>query len=153
MSEQFRLESLADAAVGLAIVLYTSRRIGLDYGWSDWLFLAFAAFCGLLIYVGVFLILTCVAFWVEDRVGLIPPVYNMLAFGRYPLNIYSPLIQFLLSWIIPFGFASFYPAAHLLGHLEYERYFLLLPLVTACFLGASVWLWNRGVANYSSTGS
>jgi ABC-2 type transport system permease protein len=153
MSEQFRLESLADAVVGLAIVLYTSRKIGLDYGWSDWLFLAFAAFCGLLIYVGVFLILTCVAFWVEDRVGLIPPVYNMLAFGRYPLNIYSPLIQFLLSWIIPFGFASFYPAAHLLGHLEYERYFLLLPLVTACFLGASVWLWNRGVANYSSTGS
>jgi viologen exporter family transport system permease protein len=153
MSEQFRLESLADAAVGLAIVFYTSRKIGLDYGWSDWLFVAFFAFCGLLIYVGVFLILTCVAFWAEDRVGLIPPVYNLLAFGRYPLNIYSPLIQFLLSWIIPFGFASFYPAAQLLGHLEYQRYFLLLPFVTACFLGVSFWLWNRGVANYSSTGS
>ncbi len=37
----------------------------------------------------------------EDRVGVIPPVYNMLAFGRYPLSIYSPMIQFLLSWIIP----------------------------------------------------
>ena len=153
MSEQFRLESLSDTVVGLGIVIYTSRRLGLDYGLTDWMLLAFGAFCGLLLYVGVFLILTCVTFWVEDRVGLIPPVYNMLAFGRYPLNIYSPLIQFLLSWIIPFGFASFYPAAELLGRIEYRSYFLLLPLVTACFLTASILLWNRGVRNYSSTGT
>ena len=153
MSEQFRLESLTDTAIGLGVVGYAYSKIGLDYGPGEWLVLGFAALCGLLIYFSVFLILTCVSFWVEDRVGIIPPVYNMLAFGRYPLNIYSPLIQFLLSWIVPFGFATFYPSAKLLGHIEYDPYFFALPVVTLAFLGMSIMLWNRGVQNYSSTGS
>ncbi len=153
MSEQFRLESVSDTAVGIAIVLYASQRIGLSYGPLDWLFLAFAAVCGCLIYVSVFLMLTAVSFWVEDRVGIVPPVYNMLAFGRYPLTIYHPAIQFLLSWIIPFGFATFYPSAKLLGHIGYDSYALLLPVVTLSFLLAAIVLWNRGVQSYSSTGS
>lgn len=153
MSEQFRLESLSDTAVGIAIVVYVSRHVGLGHGLLDWLFLAFAALCGCLIYVAVFLMLTSVSFWVEDRVGIVPPVYNMLAFGRYPLTIYHRSIQFLLSWIIPFGFATFYPSATLLAHVGYNRYSLLLPVVTTVFLTAAIFLWNRGVQSYSSTGS
>ena len=109
--------------------------------------------CGGVIYLAVFLILTTVSFWVEDRVGLIPPVYNMLVFGRYPLDIYNPFIRFLLSWIVPFGFASFYPAARLLDHGDSAGMFLAMPLVTAVFAGAALLLWNRGVGNYASTGS
>ena len=53
--------------------------------------------------------LSCASFWFEDRIGLHPPAWNLLAFGRYPLTIYSGGIQFFLSWIVPFGFATFYP--------------------------------------------
>jgi len=153
MSEQFRLEALSDTAVGLFIVAYTSRQLGLQHGLDDWAFLVAAALCGLIIYLAVFLMLTCVSFWVEDRVGIIPPVYNMLAFGRYPLNIYSPFVQFLLSWVIPFGFASFYPSTVLLERVEYQSYVALLPVVMAVFLTGAIVLWNRGVSNYSSTGT
>lgn len=153
MSEQFRLESLSDAAVGLAIVFYAGSKLGLSFGPWEILIGAAAALGGLAIYLAVFLALTCVSFWVEDRVGVIPPVYNMLTFGRYPLDIYSPAIRFLLSWVIPFGFAAFYPSAKFLGHSEYDRYFLAFPAVAAVALTFSVWLWNRGVRNYSSTGS
>ena len=153
MSEQFRLEALSDTATGLFIVVYTSNKLGLQHGPEDWAFLGAAALCGLIIYLAVFLMLTCVSFWVEDRVGIIPPVYNMLAFGRYPLNIYSPLVQFLLSWVIPFAFASFYPSTVLLERMEYQSYVALLPLVMAVFLTGAIVLWNRGVANYSSTGT
>ena len=44
MSEQFRLEALSDTAVGLFIVVYTSRQLGLQYGLDDWAFLVAAAF-------------------------------------------------------------------------------------------------------------
>jgi len=131
MSEQFRLESLSDTAVGLFIVVYTSRQLGLQYGLGDWAFLVATAL----------------------RVGIIPPVYNMLAFGRYPLNIYSPFVQFLLSWVIPFGFASFYPSAVLLDRVEYQSYVAVLPVVMVVFLTGAIVLWNRGVSNYSSTGT
>jgi ABC-2 type transport system permease protein len=153
MNEQFRLESLSDAAVGLGLVIYSASKIGLELGLKQWLIGAAAVVCGLAIYMGVFLILTCVSFWAEDRVGIIPPVYNMLTFGRYPLDIYNPLIRFLLSWVIPFGFAAFYPSAKLLGHTEHDRAFLALPLVAAVSVTLAILLWNRGVRNYSSTGS
>jgi ABC-2 type transport system permease protein len=89
----------------------------------------------------------------EDRVGIIPPVYNMLTFGRYPLDIYNPFIKFFLSWIVPFGFASFYPAASVLREGAYRVYAWLIPVVTVAFLGLAITVWNRGVRNYSSTGS
>ena len=153
MSEQFRLEAVSDALVGIALVCYAGSKIGLELSPWQWLIAIGAVLCGFVIYLGVFLILTCVSFWAEDRVGVIPPVYNMLTFGRYPLDIYNPLIRFLLSWIIPFGFAAFYPSAKLLGHSEYDSVFLALPLVAAVALTLAVLLWNRGVQNYSSTGS
>jgi ABC-2 type transport system permease protein len=109
--------------------------------------------CGAVIYLAVFLILTSVSFWFEDRVGIVPPVFNMLTFGRYPLTIYNVFVQFLLSWIIPFAFASFYPTTHFLGRRAFTPYFYLVPVVAASFFLLAVFLWNKGVANYSSTGS
>jgi len=151
--EQFRLEALTDIPIGLGLVWYAAARLGLTFGIVDWISLAFAALFGFLIYVSIFVLLTSLSFWVEDRVGVMPPVYNMIAFGRYPLRIYNPFIRFLLSWIIPFAFAGFYPSAHLLGRIEYRPYFLLLPVVAALFAALALEAWNRGVRNYSSTGS
>jgi ABC-2 type transport system permease protein len=151
--EQFRLESLSDAFIGVGVVIYAAGRLGLELGVIGWLGLVLTALSGCVLYLSVFLLLTCVSFWMEDRVGVMPPVYNMIAFGRYPLKIYSPLLQFLLSWIIPFGFATFYPGAHLLGRPGYQQYFWLSPVVAAVFAALAVALWNRGVRNYSSTGT
>ncbi len=76
-----------------------------------------------------------------------------MAFGRYPLSIYSGAIQFFLSWIIPFGFASFYPSVRLLGRTAFHSYAPFIPLVAAVCLGITILVWNEGVRHYSSTGS
>jgi ABC-2 type transport system permease protein len=151
--EKFRLEAVGDTVLGLFVVVSCARRLNLHLGLADWLFLALASVCGAALYISVFLMLTSVSFWMEDRVGVIPPVYNMLAFGRYPLDIYGGFIRFLLSWVVPFGFASFYPTAHLLRKDVCQVYAYLLPLVTSAFLATAILVWNRGVRNYTSTGS
>jgi ABC-2 type transport system permease protein len=97
--------------------------------------------------------LTSVSFWFEDRIGIAPPVYNMIPFGRYPITIYNTFIQFLLSWIIPFAFASFYPTVRFLGRTEFAREFYLVPVVSAAVFGAALIVWNSGVKRYKSTGS
>ncbi len=150
--EKFRLESVGDTVLGVFIISICARTLGLPLGWRDWLVIALASVFGCALYTAIFLMLTCVSFWMEDRVGVIPPVYNMLAFGRYPLDIYGQFIRFLLSWVVPFGFASFYPSAYLLRK-NIGSYVYLLPVVTAVFLAAAVAIWNRGVRNYTSTGS
>ncbi len=150
---QFRLEALGDTVLGFVIVTSCAHRLSLHLGATGWLFIVYASLCGCTIYTAIFLMLTSVSFWAEDRVGVTPPIYNMLAFGRYPLDIYGQFIRFLLSWIVPFGFASFYPTAHILHKEIYRIYTWILPVVTAVFLTVAIAIWNRGVRNYTSTGT
>jgi ABC-2 type transport system permease protein len=62
-------------------------------------------------------------------------------------------VQFLLSWIIPFGFASFYPTVRLLGRDEFHVYSWLAPVVAAGFAALALLTWRQGVKHYASTGS
>ena len=151
--EKFRLESLQEVVTGIGVVLLSVHRMHLTLSVPDYFWFGLMIACGSAIYLAVFLILTAVSFWFEDRVGIVPPVFNMLTFGRYPLTIFNVFIQFLLSWIIPFGFATFYPTTHFLRRSAFALYFHLVPLVAAAFLTLAIVVWNRGVANYSSTGT
>ncbi|HEV2177634.1 MAG TPA: ABC-2 family transporter protein [Terriglobia bacterium] len=151
--EKFRIESLQEVATGVVILVICVRHLRAAWTWTDWLWFPLMVLCGALIYLAVFLSLTAVSFWFEDRVGIVPPVFNMLTFGRYPLTIYNVFIQFMLSWIIPFGFASFYPTTHFLRRADFASYFYLVPVVATAFSTLAVIVWNRGVENYSSTGS
>ncbi|HTS71294.1 MAG TPA: ABC-2 family transporter protein [Terriglobia bacterium] len=151
--EKFRLESLQEVVTGIAVVSLCLHRLHITLGIPDFLWFGLMIVCGAIIYMSVFLILTAVSFWFEDRVGVVPPVFNMLTFGRYPLTIYNVFIQFMLSWIIPFGFATFYPTTHFLRREAFAIYFHLVPVVAAIFGTLAIVIWNRGVANYSSTGT
>jgi ABC-2 type transport system permease protein len=151
--EKFRLESLQEVLTGIVVIVVCVRRLEISWHAADYFWFALMVACAAVIYTSVFLILTAVTFWFEDRVGIVPPVFNMLTFARYPLPIYNYFIQFLLSWVIPFGFASFYPSTHFLRREAFALYFHLVPLVAAVFLMLAIFVWNRGVRNYASTGS
>jgi len=151
--ESFRLESLQESITGLAAVAWASRRLGLSFGAGDVvLFLVWVA-CGAAIYLAIFVGLTATSFWIEDRIGIVPPVFNLMQFGRYPLTIYDGWIRFTLSFVIPFAFASFYPVVHFLRRGEYSREFWAVPLIAAASIGIALSVWKAGVRRYHSTGS
>ncbi len=151
--EQFRLESMQEIATGLFCIWLSSRDLHVHWTAGHLLLLIFWGACAGVIYISVFLLLTTISFWFEDRVGVHPPVWNMINFGRYPLTIYSGAVQFFLCWIIPFGLASFYPSVRLLGHSITPEYLPFVPVVAAGFLALAIFAWNMGTRNYSSTGS
>ncbi len=151
--ETFRIESFHEVITGLLAVAWASRRLGLVWSPADLALLVVFSLCGGVIYISIFLLLSCVSFWYEDRLGVHPPVYNLIAFGRYPLTIYNQLVQFLLSWVIPFAFASFYPTVRLLGRGEMRNVALLAPVVAAACFALMMFTWSRGLRQYSSTGS
>jgi ABC-2 type transport system permease protein len=151
--ETFRIESIQEIATGTFCMVYASHRLGIPWTPLRLAMLLFFGVCASIIYVSVFLMLTTVSFWFEDRIGVHPPVWNMMAFGRYPLTIYSPVVQFFLCWIVPFGLASFYPSVRMLGRTVSPAYAPLVPVVAAVFLTVAISLWNIGTRHYSSTGS
>ena len=151
--EQFRVESMQEIATGLFCMWYASRELHIHWTVGKFSLLIFWGLCAGVIYISVFLLLTTISFWFEDRIGVHPPVWNLIAFGRYPLSIYSGTVQFFLCWIIPFGLASFYPSVRLLGHTVTPEYLPFVPVVAVGFLIFAICMWNLGTRHYSSTGS
>ena len=151
--ETFRLEAMQGIITGAFCMWWASRQLHVAWPAGKVALLIFFEACASVIYVAVFLMLTCVSFWFEDRVGVHPPVWNVINFGRFPLSIYNGAVQFVLCWIIPFGLASFYPSVRMLGRAVVPEYAPLVPLVAAVFLALAISLWNFGTRHYSSTGS
>jgi ABC-2 type transport system permease protein len=151
--ETFRIESLQEVATGIFCMWWATHHLGLAWTPAKVAMLFFFGVCAGIIYISVFLILSTVSFWFEDRIGVHPPVWNVMAFGRYPLSIYSGVVQFFLCWIIPFGLASFYPSVRMLGRTVAPQYLSLVPVVAVVFLTIAISLWNFGTRHYSSTGT
>jgi ABC-2 type transport system permease protein len=151
--EAFRLESLQETVTGLFAVAWASRRLGLSFGPLDGALFAVWAVCGAVIYLAIFVGLTATSFWIEDRIGILPPVFNLMQFGRYPLTIYDAWIRFSLSFVIPFAFASFYPTVRFLHRDQFLREFWAVPPIAVLCVAIALTVWRAGVRRYHSTGS
>lgn len=151
--ETFRIEALQEVATGVYCMWWGSRSLGLVWTPGKFAMLFLFVICAAAIYVSIFVMLTTVSFRFEDRIGVSPPVWNVIAFGRYPLTIYNGVVQFVLCWVIPFGLASFYPSVRLLGRTVTPEYARLVPVVAAAFLTIAISLWTLGSRHYTSTGS
>lgn len=151
--ENFRLESVQEVITGLVAVGYCAAKLKISWNPTNVLLFPILVLCGSIIYVSIFVILTSVSFWFEDRIGITPPIYNMIAFGRYPITIYNVYIQFMLNWIIPFAFASFYPTVRYLGRSEFIHEFYMVPLVALLTASLALFVWDSGVRQYKSTGN
>ena len=151
--ESFHVAALNEIVIGLLLSVTAAVRLGITPVPLDFVAFPVLAVSASAVYLGVFVILTTVSFWFEDRLGIGPPVYNMIRFARYPVTIYHPAIRALLSWVIPFGFAAFYPATRFLRATEFYVFAALTPLVGAICLGAAFVFFDVGTRRYTSTGS
>lgn len=151
--ESFNVSGLNEILLGLAVMAHASLKLGADFGVGDALALLVLAPGAALVYLGVFLGITAVSFWFEDKMGLAPPVYNLIRFSRYPITIYSLPVRLFLTFVLPFAWVAFYPAAWFVGGPGLAPVAMLTPLVGLVVFGGAALLWRRGVRNYVSTGS
>jgi ABC-2 type transport system permease protein len=151
--ESFNVAALNEIVIGIALMVTAGARLGLEPVPLDFVLFPVLAVSAAAIYLGVFLVLTSVSFWFEDRLGVGPPVYNMIRFARYPVTIYHPAVRALLSWVIPFAFAAFYPATRFLRTAEFQVFVALTPVVGAVCLVAAVRVFLLGSRRYTSTGN
>ncbi|WP_075980266.1 ABC transporter permease [Bacillus massilinigeriensis] len=151
--ERMELESLFGTITGLAVMLYAGSQLHLQIRWFDPFLFLVLVFGGVLIYAGIFVMIACISFWADARTSIMPMMYNIGNYGRYPIDIYNRVIRFVLTWILPFAFVGVYPAAYFLGKTEWYGYAFLTPLMGMIFFGLSIILWNKGVKKYRGAGS
>ena len=92
------------------------------------------------------------AFWTVNSHILMESVSSISEFALYPIMIYPKFIGFLLTWILPYAFVSFYPANYFL-HKGLAIYSLFSPLVAVILWIIALKVWKFGLKNYTSTGS
>ncbi|PGL70439.1 ABC-2 family transporter protein [Bacillus sp. AFS055030] len=151
--EKMELESLLGAITGLIIMIFAGFKLGLSITWYDPFLFLLMGFGGMFVYAGIFIALASIGFWSDARTSIMPLMYNIGNYGRYPINIYHPIIRFVLTWILPFAFVGVYPAAYFLRRSEWYVYSFLTPVMGLVVFIISVLIWNQGVKKYKGAGN
>lgn len=145
--------SLIGSIVGAIIMVWASLNLGLDVSWYEPFVFILLVAGSCMIYAGIYIGLTAIAFFSDAPTGILPLMYNIQNYGRYPVTIYNKAIQILLTWILPFAFVGIYPSAYFLEKEVSRGFSLLTPVVGLVFLGIGLTIWNMGVKRYKGAGS
>jgi ABC-2 type transport system permease protein len=153
--DRLAIEDLTGVALGITVMVTAANRLpDAHFGPGQILLLLLLMASAFAIVVAVFMGFAATGFWFEDRVGMVPPVYNLMEFGRWPTAIYHPVLRFMITWIVPFAFVAFHPASLFVGGPGVSPLQpLLTPLVAVLALIVSTTLWRTGIRRYGSAGS
>lgn len=152
LADRFCHDGIGNFLVGLVLVVRSLTVLEINLLPVNVFYLLASVLSGGAIFISLNLITAVSAFWIVESIPLTQSVFEMNEFAKFPLSIYPKAIGILLTWVIPYGFASFYPASHLLGRDVGALAWLGLPVAAALlFLGYRFWCF--GLRHYASTGS
>ncbi|MCM1106942.1 MAG: ABC-2 family transporter protein [Blautia sp.] len=107
---------------------------------------------GALIYTAVKLFFASLAFWVKQSGPFLQVAYEMANFAKYPTEIYGKVVQFLITWVIPFAFVAYLPASYFL--MGKGAAVIGVECVTAAvFFAIAYALFCYGTRRYESAGN
>jgi ABC-2 type transport system permease protein len=153
ITERVHLDESPTVILGLIMAAWAAGKMHIGFGGGGIAMAGFLLVCASLVYLGIFTMLVSLTFWFKDRGSLVSVMLNLSSFSKYPTPVFGPEIRLLLSWIIPFAFTAFYPAARFLGRAEFSGLALATPLVALGLLVAAAVVWRRGVSSYEGSGS
>jgi ABC-2 type transport system permease protein len=152
LADRFCHDGIGNFLVGVALVAISLKELQIPLTPMTLLYLALTVISGGLIFIALNLITGTSAFWIMDAVPVMRVVFDNHLFAQYPLNIYPKAIGILLTWLIPYGFASYYPATNIMG-LQSPWFAWLGPLVAILLLLCAYQVWKVGLRHYTGTGS
>lgn len=91
------------------------------------------------------------SFWTYKSNEVIWTFFRIHTFAQYPIDIYNGFIKFLITYIFPFAFVSYYPTMNYLGM---DKYMIYISPIVAIFLWIiAIKVWNWALKKYRSTGN
>ena len=152
LANGFNTEAVGNFLLGGTLIVTTGRALGIFESPFNIGYLVVSVASGAVIFFSINLITGVSAFWITDSIPVMGAVFENYLFAHYPLTIYPRAIRIMLTWIIPYGFASFYPASFLLGR-DIGPLVWISPLVAVVLVAIGYRLWLVGLRRYVGTGS
>lgn len=153
MSEIFDLKGLTQLVTGIALLIYAS--IQLDINWSLWRIslLFIALFSAALVQISIIVAASCAAFWVVNSYPVLGLAWKLREFSPYPMSIFDGAFRFTFTYVIPIGFVAFYPSQLFLRPQDVSSLVYFSPIIGMGLFAITYWIWTMGVNSYTGTGS
>ncbi len=147
--------SIVGSFVGIGIMSVCWWQLDLPFHLLDVLMLLLFVFGAVLIYAGLYTALSAIAFYSDAPTGIVPLMYNIQNYGRYPVNIYNKTIRFFLTWLLPFAFVGVIPASYFLEQKadDLSQLAWFTPIMGLIVFSIGLAIWNHGVKRYRGAGS
>ena len=148
---RWRLFSLFDLALGIGVVVYAAVLPGQTISLYQLLAFLVTLVTGTAIVYAFLLGLTALVFWSPGF--MFTWVFDgFFQMARYPVGIYPGGLRFILTWIIPVGMITTFPAVALTGNLPVKWIFAAVSL-SAVMVTAASRLFQFALRRYSSASS
>jgi ABC-2 type transport system permease protein len=139
---------ITDLVLGVVLTAagawYASPRLSPD---RLLLFMVMLA-AGATIVYSFWLILATTVFWFTRISNIEMVFWNAFEAGRYPIDIYHPVVRWMLTFVLPLAFLTTFPAGVLTGKTGWAGLAAAL-LVAPLMLAAASWFWRFGLRHYS----
>lgn len=150
----FDVHRLARPLTGLALLLICLRRLGVAPGAREAAILLSALCGGTLLYFGVFLLTSGLAFFTVKGLDWITLFTNAsYQVTRCPADYIPRSLKGIFTFLLPVLLVSYYPASLVCGWGEPGWTGLLALPAGAAFLGLALLVWRCGLRHYASSGS
>lgn len=154
----FNLIGITDMIPGLIVFLFGCKMVGFQWTFINIIKLLMVLIGATLIRGSFFTITGSIAFWTKSCRSMVET--NLTLFERttmYPLSIYPFAIQMVFTFLLPFGFISFYPVCDILGKNDVFNLPVGLaiwtPVVGIALEMLASKIFNVGLKRYESSGS
>jgi ABC-2 type transport system permease protein len=148
---KWRLFACFDLLLGLGVLGAALARLGLALTAAQVLAFLLALFAGVLVLYAILLAFAALVFWSPGV--LFTWVFDgLFQMARYPAGLYPGWLRLVLTWIVPVGIITSFPAQALTGTLAPLALAGMLGLALALTAACSL-LFRAGLRRYASASS
>ena len=154
----FNIFGITDLIPGILVFIYGCMKTGFRFHISNILAILVMLIGATLIRGGLYIMLGSTSFWTKSANDF--GQYTQEIFDKttmYPISMYPETLQFLLTYIIPIGWVSFYPVSGLIGidtavGIGAENVWITLGVGIIVMLLAGL-VFRAGLKKYESAGN
>lgn len=153
LSEKFQTDAFGELITGIVLMVYADFYLKINISFIQILIAVLLIICGALIYTSIKLICASFAFFIRNSGSILQTFYSLSDFAKYSINVYNKVVSSIITFIIPFAFTAYFPAAYFLHKENVVVSVLGTILITCLFCIVSYGVWLKGIDCYEGAGN
>lgn len=151
--EKLQPDAVGELLIGtILIIMSLSKGIVIVDGMHIVMFIV-SVIAGAVIYTSIKLLFASLSFWIKRSGPFLQVAYEMADFAKYPVEIYSKPIQFILTFVIPFAFVAYFPASYFLIQKSALTTVGIECLIAVILNILAYSIFKIGISKYESAGN